>query len=48
MRRKRMGGGMRQVGVLAAAGLHALDHHVERLAEDLYADAVTVPVLCSA
>lgn len=32
--RKRMGGGMRQVGLLAAAGLHALDHHVERLAED--------------
>ncbi len=32
--RKRLGGGMRQVGVLAAAGLHALDHHVERLAED--------------
>ena len=32
--RKRMGGGMRQVGVLAAAGLHALDHHLERLAED--------------
>ena len=32
--RKRMGGGMRQVGVLAAAGLHALDHHVERLADD--------------
>ncbi|GGD18497.1 threonine aldolase family protein [Nocardioides daphniae] len=32
--RKRMGGGMRQVGVLAAAGLHALDHHVERLATD--------------
>ena len=32
--RKRMGGGMRQVGILAAAGLHALDHHVERLAED--------------
>ncbi|MDP3894730.1 low specificity L-threonine aldolase [Nocardioides sp.] len=32
--RKRMGGGMRQTGVLAAAGLHALDHHVERLAED--------------
>jgi threonine aldolase len=25
---------MRQVGILAAAGLHALDHHVERLAED--------------
>ncbi|MEV7428800.1 GntG family PLP-dependent aldolase [Nocardioides sp. NPDC092400] len=32
--RKRMGGGMRQVGVVAAAGLHALDHHVERLADD--------------
>src|SRR5919205_2896830 len=32
--RKRLGGGMRQVGVLAAAGLHALDHHVARLAED--------------
>jgi len=32
--RKALGGGMRQVGVLAAAGLHALDHHVERLAED--------------
>jgi threonine aldolase len=29
-----MGGGMRQVGILAAAGLHALDHHVERLADD--------------
>jgi threonine aldolase len=32
--RKRLGGGMRQVGVLAAAAQHALDHHVERLAED--------------
>jgi threonine aldolase len=32
--RKRMGGGMRQVGVLAAAGLYALDHHLERMAED--------------
>jgi threonine aldolase len=32
--RKRYGAGMRQVGILAAAGLHALDHHVERLAED--------------
>ncbi|MGA9746026.1 MAG: GntG family PLP-dependent aldolase [Nocardioides sp.] len=32
--RKRLGGGMRQVGVLAAAGLHALDHHVDRLADD--------------
>jgi threonine aldolase len=32
--RKMLGGGMRQAGVLAAAALHALDHHVERLAED--------------
>ena len=32
--RKRWGGGMRQVGILAAACLHALDHHVGRLAED--------------
>jgi threonine aldolase len=29
-----LGGGMRQVGVLAAAGLYALDHHVARLADD--------------
>ena len=32
--RKQWGGGMRQVGILAAACLHALDHHVERLADD--------------
>ena len=32
--RKRYGAGMRQVGILAAAGLHALDHHVARLADD--------------
>jgi threonine aldolase len=32
--RKMAGGGMRQAGVLAAAALHALDHHVTRLAED--------------
>ena len=32
--RKVWGGGMRQVGVLAAACLHALDHHVARLSED--------------
>jgi threonine aldolase len=32
--RKALGGGMRQVGLLAAAASHALDHHVERLAED--------------
>ncbi len=45
--RKRLGGGMRQVGILAAAGLHALDHHIERLADDhtharLLADACGV------
>lgn len=32
--RKMLGGGMRQAGILAAAGIHALDHHVTRLAED--------------
>jgi threonine aldolase len=29
-----VGGGMRQAGILAAAGLYALDHHVQRLAQD--------------
>ena len=32
--RKVLGGGMRQSGVLAAAGIYALEHHVERLADD--------------
>ncbi|MBN2225618.1 MAG: aminotransferase class I/II-fold pyridoxal phosphate-dependent enzyme [Deltaproteobacteria bacterium] len=32
--RKMIGGGQRQVGIVAAAALYALDHHVERLAED--------------
>jgi len=32
--RKRLGGGWRQAGVLAAAGSYALDHHLERLADD--------------
>jgi len=32
--RKMFGGGMRQAGILAAAGIHALDHHLQRLAED--------------
>jgi threonine aldolase len=44
--RKMYGGGMRQVGVLAAAGHYALDHHRQRLAEDhdnarLLADRLT-------
>jgi threonine aldolase len=32
--RRRLGGGMRQSGVLAGAGLYALDHHLERIPED--------------
>lgn len=32
--RKTLGGGMRQIGILAAGCRHALEHHVERLAED--------------
>ena len=32
--RKALGGGMRQAGFLAAAGIYALDHHVQRLKED--------------
>ena len=32
--RKMLGGGMRQAGILAGGCLHALDHHIERLAED--------------
>lgn len=45
--RKRLGGGWRQAGILAAAALYALDHHVERLAEDhaaarVFAEAVAL------
>ena len=32
--RKMMGGGMRQVGYMAAAGIYALDNHIDRLKED--------------
>ena len=32
--RKRLGGAMRQVGIIAAGALYAVEHHVERLAED--------------
>ncbi len=42
--RKRLGAGWRQAGVLAAAGLYALDHHIERLAED-HANACTLAAL---
>jgi threonine aldolase len=45
--RKRLGAGWRQAGLLAAAGLYALDHHIDRLADDheharLIADAAGV------
>lgn len=48
--RKQWGGGMRQVGILAAACLYALDHHVARLAEDhalarLIVDTLDNPLL---
>ncbi len=46
--RKRYGAGMRQVGILAAAGLHALDHHVARLAEDHARARRLAGVLCEA
>jgi threonine aldolase len=51
--RKRLGGGMRQAGILAAAGLYALDHHVARLQDDhrrarRLADALqTLPYIAS-
>jgi threonine aldolase len=32
--RKRLGGGMRQAGIIAAAGIYALDHNLERLPDD--------------
>ncbi len=46
--RRRLGGGMRQAGVLAAAGRYALAHHLERLADDharaaLLGDKLGVP-----
>ena len=43
--RKALGGGMRQAGYLAAAGIYALDHHVERLAEDHRRAAVLAEAL---
>ena len=42
--RKRMGAGWRQAGVLAAAGSYALDHHLDRLADD-HANAQTIAEL---
>lgn len=44
--RKVCGGGWRQAGMLAAAGLHALDHHVQRLAQDHARAASLAAQLC--
>jgi threonine aldolase len=45
VRRKRLGGGMRQVGVLAAAGNYALDNNIDRMAED-HANAKLIAAAC--
>jgi threonine aldolase len=45
--RKRLGGGMRQVGMLAAAGLYALEHLTSRLAEDHAHAALLADQLCT-
>ncbi|MFL6171964.1 MAG: threonine aldolase family protein [Marmoricola sp.] len=45
VRRKRLGGGMRQVGVLAAAGHYALDNNIDRMAED-HANAQLIAEAC--
>lgn len=45
--RKRLGGGWRQAGVLAAACLYALDHHVQRLADDHAAARIFAEVVAS-
>ena len=34
LHRRRLGGAMRQAGIIGAAGLYALDHHIDRLADD--------------
>ena len=41
--RKMLGGGMRQSGILAAAGIHALNHHVERLEQTTRRARLTWP-----
>ncbi len=45
--RKRLGGGMRQAGYLAAAGIYALEHHVDRMSEDHRRAAILAQVLAS-
>ena len=44
--RKRLGGGWRQAGLLAAAGIYALDHQVERLKED-HLRAAAIAKICA-
>ena len=46
--RRRWGGAMRQIGILAAAGLHALRHHLARLADDHARAARLASALASA
>jgi len=46
--RKAFGGGMRQAGFLAAAGIYALDHHVQRLTEDHHHAALLADALKAA
>ncbi|WP_109698809.1 threonine aldolase family protein [Chitinophaga deserti] len=44
--RKKLGGGMRQAGYMAATGIYALDHHIDRLAEDhAHAKAIAAALL---
>jgi threonine aldolase len=52
IQRKRLGGGWRQAGILAAAGLYALEHNIDRLADDhaaarAFAEAVAEAVPCA-
>lgn len=46
--RKMFGGGMRQAGIIASAGIYALEHHVERLAEDHQHAKLLAERICSA
>lgn len=46
--RKMFGGGMRQAGIIASAGIYALQHHVERLAEDHQHAKLLAERICSA
>jgi threonine aldolase len=43
--RKKLGGGMRQAGFIAAAGIYALQHHIDRLTEDHHHTKITADAL---